>query len=384
MNLYEYQSKELLAQYGLNIPKGITLSDVNGVENALKEIGDNCVVKAQVHAGSRAMAGGIKFALNAVDAKIFTEQLLHNKIITPQTEKEGLLAKSVLLEEAIDFERSFYASLIVDRSTQSVVLMVSRDNVDDIEKTAKEHPESIVKKTIDINTGLSKKVLGEIVSVLGIEEEYQDSFSQQLQNMFSLFKEKDLLLLEINPLVLAKDGKFYCLDAKVEVDDSALYRQPYVLSLIQQNNASEKITDDPDFNFSYVELDGVIGCMANGAGLAMGTMDLLINNGLKPANFLDLSGAVTNNKVSNALGRIYQNKKVEVIFINIFGGIVHCDIVAEGVIDTIKQKNIDKPIFLRFAGTMAEEGIKKIKDSGLNIFIGSDTGSIIKEIKNII
>ena len=371
MKIHEYQAKELLAYYGVPVPAGVVAETAEQTFEAAKGFG-SCVVKAQVHSGARGKAGGVKFAKTPEEAKELASRILGMTLVTRQTGPAGKLVRKVLISEAVDVEREFYLSITGDSERAGLVIVASAAGGTEIEETAKEHPEAIVQIPVSAIEGFKGYEGIRVAEVLGLEGDLQKQLISMLGKMVKLYLEKDCSLVEINPLVQTTDGKLLCLDAKVNFDDNALFRHPDVLEMrdINEEDAKEYKASLSDLN--YVSLDGDIGCLVNGAGLAMATMDIIKHFGGSPANFLDVGGSATTERVKAAFEILLSDGNVKAIFVNIFGGIMKCDIIAEGLVQATREMGIKVPIVVRLEGTNVELGRQIIEKSGLSIIAASD------------
>jgi len=373
MNLHEYQSKQIFADYGLSVPNNQVVqssADVAAAVNALE--GDRWVVKAQVHAGGRGKAGGVKLVDDMETLTHTVSEMLGTRLVTVQTDEQGQPVNQVLIEEICDIARELYLGAVIDRSSRRVVLMASTEGGVEIEKVAAETPEKILKTTLNPLTGLQPYQGRELAFGLGLEGDQVKQFSRLLSSLAKLFIEKDLSLVEINPLVVTKAGDIICLDAKINIDDNALYRQPDLLSMRDTSQEDERENRAKEWDLNYIPLDGDIGCMVNGAGLAMATMDLIKLCGGEPANFLDVGGGATKERVSEAFKIILSDKNVKGVLVNIFGGIVRCDLIAEGIIGAVEEVHVDVPVVVRLEGNNAELGSKLLTESSVNIIAAND------------
>ena len=373
MNLHEYQSKQVFRKYGLPVPANQvvqTPADAAAAANALE--GDSWVVKAQVHAGGRGKAGGVKLV---DDIELLTHTvggMLGSRLVTIQTGKDGQPVNQVLIEETCKIDRELYLGAVIDRSSKRVVLMASTEGGVDIEKVAEETPGRILRTTINPLTGLQPYQGRELAFGLGLEGEQIKQFVKMLAGLARMFIEKDLSLVEINPLVVTAEGNLLCLDAKINIDDNALYRQPDLLEMRDTSQEDERENRAKEWDLNYISLDGDIGCMVNGAGLAMATMDLIKLCGGEPANFLDVGGGATRERVSEAFKIILSDQNVKGVLVNIFGGIVRCDLIAEGIIGAIEEVHVNVPVVVRLEGNNAERGSQLLSESGLNLVAASD------------
>jgi succinyl-CoA synthetase beta subunit len=368
MNLHEYQGKQLFAQYGLPVSKGIAAQTVEEAVAAADQIdGDKWVVNAQVHAGGRGKAGGVKLVTSKQEIKEFAEHWLGKNLVTYQTDAKGQPVSRILVETCTDIDQELYLGAVVDRSSRRVVFMASTEGGVEIEKVAHETPEKILKAEIDPLVGAQPYQARDLAFQLGLEGKQVNQFVKIFLGLAKLFVEKDLALLEINPLVITKEGDLHCLDAKIGIDSNAVYRHKDLQAMHDPSQEDEREAHAAKWELNYVALDGNIGCMVNGAGLAMGTMDIVQLHGGKPANFLDVGGGATKERVIEAFKIILSDENVEAVLINIFGGIVRCDLIAEGVIGAIEEVGVKVPVIVRLEGNNAELGIKVLADSGLNI-----------------
>jgi succinyl-CoA synthetase beta subunit len=368
MNLHEYQAKELFAQYGIPVPPGRTISSLAEVERARETLGGAAwVVKAQVHAGGRGKAGGVKKVGSQVELEAAVRGMLGATLVTHQTGPAGRPVNQVLIEAPCAVARELYLACLVDRARERVVIMASTEGGMDIEAVAANTPEKILKEFVDPVAGLQSYQCRALAFVLGFADKQVAGFTQIVLGLYRLFLERDLSLVEINPLVVTADGALLALDAKINVDDNALYRQKTLASLRDASQEDAKETQAREHDLNYIALDGNIGCMVNGAGLAMATMDLIKLHGGMPANFLDVGGGTTKERVAEAFKLILSDPNVKAILVNIFGGIVRCDLIAEGIISAVKEVGIRIPVVVRLEGTNVEQGRKLLQDSGLAI-----------------
>ena len=368
MNLHEYQGKFLFAQYNLPVSKGKVISNANEAANACNEIGGKkWVVKAQVHAGGRGKSGGVELIDSPESATKFAEKWLGQRLITYQTDKNGQPVNSILIEECTNITKELYLSMVIDRESQKIVVIGSSEGGVDIESVAKNHPEKIIYEGFDIDDNdITNKAI-KIANVLNLNGKQTKQFIEMIKNLTNLFIEKDLSLLEINPLVINDKDELHCLDAKLNIDSNALFRQPDLLEMHDQSQDDPSEAEAAKHDLSYVSLDGNIGCMVNGAGLAMGTMDTIKFFGGNPANFLDVGGTATQERVSKAFKIILKDPNVKVVLVNIFGGIVRCDLIAEGIIAAVNEIEVKVPIVVRLEGNNSNEGSKILSDSNVKI-----------------
>ena len=368
MNLHEYQGKQLFAEYGLPVSKGIAAETAEGAVAAADTIGgDKWVVKAQVHAGGRGKAGGVKLVSSKAEIEAFANQWLGKNLVTYQTDANGQPVSRILVETCTDIDQELYLGAVVDRATRRIIFMASTEGGVEIEKVAEETPEKILKAIIDPRTGAQPYQGRDLAFKLGLKGVQIKQFVQIFMGLAKLFKEKDLELLEVNPLVITDEGNLHCLDAKVIIDGNAMYRQPAIKEMHDPSQEDAREAHAASFELNYVALDGNIGCMVNGAGLAMGTMDIVHLHGGSPANFLDVGGGATKERVVEAFKIILSDSNVKTVLINIFGGIVRCDLIADGVIGAVEEVGVKIPVVVRLEGNNAELGAKKLADSGLAI-----------------
>ncbi len=368
MNLHEYQGKQLFADYGLPVSKGYAVdSPREAVEAADLIGGDSWVVKAQVHAGGRGKAGGVKLVKSKDEIREFASKWLGNNLVTYQTDENGQPVSKILVEACTDIADELYLGAVVDRSTRRIVFMASTEGGVEIEKVAEETPEKILKVAIDPLVGAQPYQGRELAFKLGLTGDQVKQFVKIFLGLARLFQEKDLALIEVNPLVITEQGNLHCLDAKLGVDSNALYRQDTLREMHDPSQEDAREAHAAQWELNYVALDGSIGCMVNGAGLAMGTMDIVKLHGGAPANFLDVGGGATKERVSEAFKIILSDDKVKAVLINIFGGIVRCDLIAEGVIGAVEEIGVEVPVVVRLEGNNAELGRKVLAESGLNI-----------------
>ncbi|WP_059104626.1 ADP-forming succinate--CoA ligase subunit beta [Shouchella shacheensis] len=368
MNIHEYQGKEILRKYGVAVPNGKVAFSVDEAVKAAKELGSQVsVVKAQIHAGGRGKAGGVKVAKNLDEVRTYADEILGKTLVTHQTGPEGKEVKRLLIEEGCDIQSEYYIGLVVDRATSSVVLMASEEGGTEIEEVAEATPEKIFKEVIDPAVGLQGFQARRIAFNINIPKELVGQAVKFMLGLYKVFVEKDASIAEINPLVTTGDGKVMALDAKFNFDSNALYRQKDVKELRDLEEEDVKEIEASKHDLNYIALDGNIGCMVNGAGLAMATMDIIKHYSGDPANFLDVGGGATAEKVTEAFKLILSDEQVKGIFVNIFGGIMKCDIIADGVVAATKEVGLEIPLVVRLEGTNVELGKKILKESGLNI-----------------
>ena len=368
MNLHEYQGKELFAKFGLPVSKNKVITSADDVVNACRDIGGNkWVVKAQVHAGGRGKAGGVKLVSSPEEGIEFANHWLGKRLITYQTDSNGQLVNSILVEECTDIAKELYLSAVIDRGSQRIVFIGSSEGGVNIEEVAENIPEKIIYEPIDPLTGPMGFQSRKISKVLGLDGEQSKQFAKMLPQLTDLFVTHDLSLLEINPLVITQGGKLHCLDAKINIDSNAIYRQPEIQAMHDPSQEDPRESEAALNDLSYVSLDGNIGCMVNGAGLAMGTMDTIKYFGGSPANFLDVGGTATQERVSKAFKLILADPEVKVVLVNIFGGIVRCDLIAEGILAAIEEVGVSIPVVVRLEGNNADIGSNILAESSAEI-----------------
>jgi succinyl-CoA synthetase beta subunit len=372
MNLHEYQAKQLFAEYGLPVSKGYAVDNAEDAAAAADKLGGNkWVVKAQVHAGGRGKAGGVKLVSSKEEIKAFAEKWLGKNLVTYQTDANGQPVSKILVETCTDIAQELYLGAVVDRSSRRIVFMASTEGGVEIEKVAEETPEKILRAIIDPLCGAQPFQARELAFQLGLNDVQVKQFTQLFLGLAKLFADLDLALLEINPLVITSEGNLHCLDGKINIDGNAMFRQPKLRAMHDPSQDDEREARAAKWELNYVALDGNIGCMVNGAGLAMGTMDIVQLHGGRPANFLDVGGGATKERVTEAFKIILSDKNVKAVLINIFGGIVRCDMIAEGIIGAVAEVGVTVPVVVRLEGNNAELGRKVLGDSGLNIIAAS-------------
>ncbi|WP_010491327.1 ADP-forming succinate--CoA ligase subunit beta [Paenibacillus elgii] len=368
MNIHEYQGKAVLKQYGVAVPEGKVAFTVDEAVEAAKSLGTPVVVvKAQIHAGGRGKAGGVKVAKNLDEVRTYAQEILGKVLVTHQTGPEGKEVKRLLIEQGCDIKKEYYIGLVVDRATGRVVMMASEEGGTEIEEVAAHTPEKIFKEVIDPAVGLQAFQARKLAYAINIPGELVSKAVKFMTALYAAFVEKDCSIAEINPLVVTGDGNVMALDAKLNFDSNALFRHKDILELRDLDEEDAKEIEASKFDLSYIALDGNIGCMVNGAGLAMATMDIIKYYGGEPANFLDVGGGATKEKVTEAFKIILSDENVKGIFVNIFGGIMKCDIIAEGVVAAAKELGLDRPLVVRLEGTNVDLGKKILNESGLNI-----------------
>ncbi len=381
MNLHEYQAKQIFADYGLPVSIGYACdTPKEAVEAAGKIGGSQWVVKAQVHAGGRGKAGGVKLVSTKEEIEAFAEKWLGNNLVTYQTDKDGQPVSKILVESCTDIDQELYLGAVIDRSSRRIVFMASTEGGVEIEKVAEETPEKILKATIDPLVGAQPYQGRELAFKLGLNADQVKQFTKIFLGLAKIFEDCDLALLEINPLVITDEGNLHCLDAKLNIDGNALYRQPRIREMHDPSQDDEREAQAAKWDLNYVALDGNIGCMVNGAGLAMGTMDIVKLHGGAPANFLDVGGGATKERVSEAFKIILSDKNVKAVLVNIFGGIVRCDLIAEGVIGAVEEVGVEVPVVVRLEGNNAELGRSVLAESGLNIIAASSLADAAQQV----
>lgn len=381
MNLHEYQGKQLFKEYGLPVSEGYATDTPQGAVEAADRIGgDEWVVKCQVHAGGRGKAGGVKLVKNKSDIREFAEKWLGKNLVTFQTDENGQPVSKILVESCTDIANELYLGAVVDRTTRRVVFMASTEGGVEIETVAEETPEKILKAEIDPIVGPQPYQAREMAFKLGLEGAQIKQFVQIFLGLAKMFEDLDLALIEINPLVIKEDGNLHCLDAKLGVDGNALYRQAKVKDMHDPSQEDSREAHAAQWELNYVALDGNVGCMVNGAGLAMGTMDIVNLHGGKPANFLDVGGGATKERVAEAFKIILSDDAVNAVLVNIFGGIVRCDMIAEGIIGAVKEVGVNVPVVVRLEGTNAEKGREVLANSGLDIIAAESLTDAAKKV----
>jgi succinyl-CoA synthetase beta subunit len=381
VKIHEYQAKDLLRSYGVAVPRGVACFDVAEAVEAGRMLGGSLwVVKAQIHAGGRGKGGGVKLARSALELEQHASNIFGMRLVTHQTGPEGRIVKRVLIEEGIDIREELYVGLVVDRRSQCVVLMASSEGGMDIEEIATRSPGKIQTSYIDPFAGLSAKQAAEVARKVHIPGALTQQAVTLLQGLYKAFDETDASLVEINPLAVTGDSRVLALDAKMTFDDNALFRHPDILALRDLDEEDEIEIEASKFGLSYISLDGNIGCLVNGAGLAMATMDIIKLYGASPANFLDVGGGASTEKVTEAFKLMLKNPKVEAILINIFGGIMKCDVVARGVVEAVQEVRLSVPLVVRLEGTNVELGKKILADSGLDIISAANMADAAKKV----
>ncbi len=386
MNIHEHQAKNILKEFGAPVSEGVVIFSINDLKKSISKLkGKKFVVKAQIHAGGRGKAGGVKLVENINDLENEAQKMFGKILITHQTGPEGKEVKRLYIEEASDISKEFYLSCLIDRDTSKIAFISSTEGGMDIEKVAVETPNKIITKKIDLkDDGPSQQDIQEIISIFKLNKEQIKEAEKIIKSLYRILIEKDASLIEINPLIINKNDKLICLDAKMNFDDNAIFRRPEILKLRDLNEEEPAEIEASKFDLAYIKLSGSIGCMVNGAGLAMATMDIIKLHGEEPANFLDVGGGASKEKVSAAFKLILSDKNVKGILINIFGGIMRCDVLAQGVVDAAKETKLKVPLVVRLAGTNFEEGKKILEKSDLKILSASDLNDAAKKIVNAI
>jgi len=380
MNLHEYQAKKIFADYGLPVSKGFACDNPKDAADAAGKLGgDKWVVKAQVHAGGRGKAGGVKLVTSKAEIEEFARHWLGKRLVTYQTDKDGQPVTKILVEECTDIAQELYLGAVIDRSSRRVVFMASTEGGVEIEKVAHETPEKILRAIIDPLVGPQPFQGRELAFKLGLSDDQIKQFTKIFLGLAKIFVECDLALLEINPLVITTAGDLHCLDAKLNIDGNSLYRHPDLKEMHDPTQDDEREVNAAKWDLNYVALDGSIGCMVNGAGLAMGTMDIVKLYGGEPANFLDVGGGATKERVSEAFKIILSDEKVKAVLVNIFGGIVRCDLIAEGIVGAVEEVGVKVPVVVRLEGNNADLGKKVLSESGLNIIAADSLSQAAQE-----
>ena len=381
MNIHEHQAKKILKEFGAPVSNGVVIFSVNEIENKIKELkSSEFVLKAQIHAGGRGKAGGVKLVKNIDQLKNEASKLFGKILKTHQTGPEGKEVKRLYIEEASDISKEFYLSCLVDRESSKIAFISSTEGGMDIEKVAAENPEKIITTKVDMKKSVQKDDVDKIIQIFNFNENQKIVASKLIQSLYQILTEKDGSLIEINPLIITTDERLVCLDAKMSFDDNAIFRRPEILELRDLNEEEPAEIEASKYDLAYIKLSGSFGCMVNGAGLAMATMDIIKLHGEEPANFLDVGGGASKEKVSAAFKLILSDKNVKGILINIFGGIMRCDVIAQGVIEAAKETNLKVPLVVRLAGTNFQEGKNMLDKSGLKILSAIDLNDAAKKI----
>ena len=385
MNIHEHQAKELFKEYNIPVSTGSVVFSKDQIKQSVNEVsGPIWVVKAQIHAGGRGKGGGVKVVSSSEDAVSSAENMFGMNLITPQTGKKGKIVNRVYIENGSDIEKELYLSCLVDRATSKIAFIVSKMGGMDIETVAKDSPDEITTVIIEPSKGVSDIDLEKMSTTLNLDKNLSNEFSSLIRNLYRFFVEKDASLIEINPLIITKDQNLLCLDAKVNFDDNALFRHPEIEKLRDLNEEDQYEQEAAKYDLAYIKLDGNIGCMVNGAGLAMASLDIIKMYGGDPANFLDVGGGATREKVSNAFQIILSDESVKGILVNIFGGIMRCDIIAEGIVAAAKELKISVPLVVRLEGTNVEEGKSILNNSGIDIVSAIDLDDAAKKIVKLV
>jgi succinyl-CoA synthetase beta subunit len=381
MNIHEFQAKQILGRFGAPVPKGYPAGTADEAVDAFKALGEpKAVVKAQIHAGGRGKAGGVKLVASAKEAREFAAGLLGKTLVTRQTGPQGRVVRRVYVEEASQVARELYLGMVVDRKAEAVSVIASTEGGMEIEEVAAKTPDKIITEPVDPALGMSGFLARKVAFGLGLTGKQVNQFAALLAALYRAFFETDASLIEINPLVVTAEGKVLCLDAKMSFDDNGLFRHPDIRELRDPNEEDAAETEAAKYELSYVHLDGNIGCMVNGAGLAMATMDIVKYYGAEPANFLDVGGGADTEKVSAAFRILLSDERVKAVLINIFGGIMRCDVLAEGVVEAAKQVKLSVPLVVRMEGTNVDQGKQILKESGIKVIAASDMADAARRV----
>ncbi|HEX3409523.1 MAG TPA: ADP-forming succinate--CoA ligase subunit beta [Candidatus Binataceae bacterium] len=381
MNIHEFQAKQVLARFGVPVPKGQPASTVAEAATAFELLGQpKAVIKAQIHAGGRGKAGGVKLISSAAEARDFAAKILDKPLVTHQTGPEGRVVRRVYIEQASEVARELYLGMVVDRKAESVAVIASTEGGMEIEEVAAKTPERILTEPVDPVIGLAGFQARKIAFALGLKDKQVGQFATLIAALYRAFVETDASLVEINPLVVTKDGSVICLDAKMAFDDNALFRHPDIRELRDANEEDPAETEASKYDLSYVHLDGNIGCMVNGAGLAMATMDIVKYYGAEPANFLDVGGGANSQKVAAAFRILLADERVKAVLVNIFGGIMLCDVLAQGVVDAAREVKLSIPLVVRMEGTNVDKGKQILKDSGIKVIAANDMADAARRV----
>ena len=382
MNIHEHQAKEILKEYGAPVSNGVVIKSTHGLLDKVKKLNSKeFVLKAQIHAGGRGKAGGVKLIKDIITLEKEAKEMMGKILVTHQTGPEGKEVKRLYIEEASEISKEFYLSCLIDRDSSKIAFISSTEGGMDIEKVASEQPSKIITVKIELkNEGPNKKEIENIISIFALDDKQKEVASKIIKSLYKIIIEKDANLIEINPLIITKENKLVCLDAKMNFDDNAIFRRPDIIKLRDLNEEDPAEIEASKHDLAYIKLDGSIGCMVNGAGLAMATMDIIKLYGKEPANFLDVGGGATKEKVAAAFKLILSDKNVKGILVNIFGGIMRCDVLAQGVVDAAKEINLSVPLVVRLAGTNFEEGKKILNESNLKILSATDLNDAAKKI----
>jgi succinyl-CoA synthetase beta subunit len=381
MNIHEFQAKQVLGRFGVPVPKGQPASTVEEAATAFELLGQpKAVIKAQIHAGGRGKAGGVKLISSAAEAREFAAKILDKPLVTHQTGPEGRVVRRVYVEQASEVARELYLGMVVDRKAESVAVIASTEGGMEIEEVAAKTPDRIFTEPVDPVIGLAGFQARKIAFALGLRDKQVGQFGSLIAALYRAFVETDASLIEINPLVVTKDGNVICLDAKMSFDDNGLFRHPDIRELRDSNEEDPAETEASKYDLSYVHLDGNIGCMVNGAGLAMATMDIVKYYGAEPANFLDVGGGANSQKVAAAFRILLADDRVKAVLVNIFGGIMLCDVLAQGVVDAAREVKLDIPLVVRMEGTNVDKGKQILKDSGIKVIAASDMADAARRV----
>ena len=381
MNIHEHQAKELLAEFGAPVSKGVVIYNLDEIDSKISLLNsDKYVLKAQIHAGGRGKAGGVKIVKNIEELKKEAKDLLGKTLITPQTGSGGKKVKRLYIEEASEISNEYYLSCLIDRHSSKIAFISSKEGGMDIEEVARKNPEKIITTKVEYEENINVDDIEKVLSPFQLNKEQKREGHDLIKSIYKTLIKKDANLIEINPLIITKSGKILCLDAKINFDDNALFRRPEIVKYRDLNEEDPKEIEASKHDLAYIKLEGSIGCMVNGAGLAMATMDIIKLYGEEPANFLDVGGGASKEKVSAAFKLILSDDNVKGILINIFGGIMRCDVLAQGVVDAAKETNLNVPLVVRLAGTNFKEGKKILDNSNLKILSASDLNDAAKKI----
>ena len=381
MNIHEFQAKQVLGRFGVPVPKGLPASTPDEAAAAFETLGQpKAVIKAQIHAGGRGKAGGVKVISSASEAREFALRILDKPLVTHQTGPEGRVVRRIYIEQASEVARELYLGMVVDRKAESVAVIASTEGGMEIEEVAAKTPERILTEPVDPVIGLSGFQARKIAFALGLRDKQVGQFGALITALYRAFIETDASLIEINPLVVTKDGSVICLDAKMAFDDNALFRHPDIRELRDVNEEDPAEVEASKFDLSYVHLDGNIGCMVNGAGLAMATMDIVKYYGAEPANFLDVGGGANSQKVAAAFRILLADERVKAVLVNIFGGIMLCDVLAQGVVDAAREVKLNIPLVVRMEGTNVDKGKQILKDSGIKVIAANDMADAARRV----
>jgi succinyl-CoA synthetase beta subunit len=381
MNIHEHQAKEILKEFGAPVSKGVVVFSIDEIESKVKELKvGKYVLKAQIHAGGRGKSGGVKLVKDIAELKEKAKVMLGMNLITHQTGPEGKEVKRLYIEEASDISKEFYLSCLVDRQSSKIAFISSTEGGMDIEKVAAETPEKIITTKLELKNDIEQSEIEKVIGPFNFNNKQKVSAEKLIRALYKILIQKDAILIEINPLIITKDERVVCLDAKMNFDDNAIFRQSEILKLRDLNEEDPAEIEASKYDLAYIKLNGSIGCMVNGAGLAMATMDIIKLYGEEPANFLDVGGGASKEKVSAAFKLILSDKNVKGILINIFGGIMRCDVIAQGVVEAAKETNLSVPLVVRLAGTNFQEGKEILDKSGLKILSASDLNDAAKKI----